>query len=253
MQMLGKLTLVFLSSVLAVCLTGCASTVSKLEEIGKTPSHTAVEDPTRKSNYEPLSWPLPETKPEPRQYANSLWQPGARAFFRDQRAARVGDILRVNININDKAELKNQTQRQRDTTENLTAPAVAGLAERIWKPLPGEAEPANLFNIAGGTNSKGTGNTKREEKVNTQVAALITQVLPNGNFVIEGSQEININFDQRQVGVKGVVRPQDIGTDNTVDLTQIAEARITYSGKGQLTDMQQPRWGQQVIETLSPF
>ncbi len=237
----------------ASSLSGCTSTLDKLENVGKPPQMAAVANPTEAATYQPVSWPMPETQPPPKQYANSLWQPGSRAFFRDQRAARVGDILRVNIKIKDKAELDNETERKRDATDATSAPTVFGLENKIFKSLPGTAVPATLLDLAAKTNSKGTGGIKREEKIETQVAALITQVLPNGNFVIDGKQEIRVNNEIREVGVKGVVRPQDINSDNTIDSTQIAEARIIYGGRGQITDVQSPRWGNQVIETLAPF
>lgn len=243
------LPILLLSSMLA----GCTSTLDKLEDIGKQPKMAAVANPTEQANYKPLTWPMPENAPQPKQYANSLWQPGARAFFRDQRAARVGDILRVNVKIEDKAEVDNATERKRDTTDSLAAPTVFGLENKFVGFLPGKANPSKLMDVTGATNSKGNGTVKRKEKIETQIAALITQVLPNGNFVIDGSQEIRINYEVREVSVKGVVRPEDIKSDNTVDSSQIAESRITYGGRGQLSDMQQPRWGNQVIETLAPF
>lgn len=234
-------------------LGGCTSTLDKLDDIGKPPKMAEVANPTEEAAYKPMTWPTPETAPPPKQYANSLWQPGARAFFRDQRAARVGDILRVNVKIGDKAEVDNATERKRDTTDSLAAPTVFGLENKIFNLLPGKANPTKLMDVTGATNSKGNGSVKRKETIETQIAALITQVLPNGNFVIDGKQEMRINFEIREVSVKGVVRPEDIRSDNTVDSSQIAESRITYGGRGQITDMQQPRWGNQVVETLSPF
>lgn len=238
---------------LAAALSGCVDTLNKLEGLGKPPEMAVIADPIRKPDYEPLSWPLPETKPAKKQYANSLWQPGARAFFRDQRAARVGDILRVNIKFNDKAEVKNETERKRDSTDNIAIPQVVGLQNRLFGALPGKADPSNLVDITGSTNNKGTGNMKREEKIETQVAALVTQVLPNGNLVIEGSTEIRVNFEVREVAIKGVIRPEDIRSDNTVDSAQIAQARIIYGGRGQITDVQQPKWGSQALDVLVPF
>lgn len=250
MQTPSKLIIALLTASL---LSGCSSTIDKLENVGKAPPHTPADDPTRAPDYAPISWPLPNQSPREVGYANSLWQPGSRSFFRDQRAARVGDILRVTINIQDKAEVDNETDRSRDSSEGLQVPLVAGLENRLFRALPGRADPANLLDISGNSDSKGTGSVRRQEKIETQVAALITQVLPNGNFVISGKQEVRVNYDIREVSVQGVVRPQDIGSDNTVDSTQIAEARITYGGRGQLMDMQQPRWGTQVLDAVMPF
>lgn len=237
----------------ATQLTACAERLNKLEGVGKPPTMSSVANPTEQPDYKALSWPMPEALPPSKQHANSLWQPGSRAFFRDQRAARVGDILRVNISIQDKAEVDNETQRKRDSTDSVKAPSVFGLEKKIFNGMPGTVDPTNLASVTSGTNSKGTGSVKREEKINTQVAALITQVLPNGNFVIDGKQEMRINYEIREVSVQGVVRPQDIKSDNTIDSTQIAEARIIYGGRGQLSDVQQPRWGSQVIDIMSPF
>jgi flagellar L-ring protein FlgH len=243
-----------LALLLCTSLTGCMDVLDKLERAGKPPAMSEVKDPTREPSYAPISWPMPEAKSPPaQQYANSLWQPGSRAFFRDQRASRVGDILRVKIKINDKAEVGNETERKRDVTENLDTPSVFGVEELLVRPLPKVATPSDLLNITSNTNTKGKGSVKRQDTVDTMVAALIIQVLPNGNYVIDGKQEIRVNYDVREVSIKGVVRPQDITTDNTVDSTQVAEARIVYGGRGQLMDVQQPRWGSQVIETLSPF
>jgi flagellar L-ring protein precursor FlgH len=238
---------------LPMLVTGCSSSLNRLEEVGRAPSGQPVKDPTHEAGYEPMSWPMPESKPPAKQYANSLWQPGARAFFRDQRANRVGDLVRVNIKIADKAQLNNETERKRDAADSSAAPAVAGLESKIFHALPGIANPAKLFDVTNKTNSKGTGTVKREEKIETQIAAIVTQILPNGNFVIDGTQEVTVNFDLRQIAVKGVIRPEDIKSDNTIDLAQIAEARVMYGGHGQLMDVQQPRWGNQVIEALSPF
>jgi flagellar L-ring protein precursor FlgH len=246
------LKITFLMATTALMLTGCASTLDRLQQVGKTPSLTDITNPQTNPHYQPLSWPMPETPQPERSYANSLWQPGARAFFRDQRAARVGDLLKVKISINEKAELDNQTDSSRASNENLAAPAVFGLEHQIVD-LANDPNPANLFNVTGSSTKNGTGSTKRGEKIETTVAAMVTQILPNGNLVIKGSQEIRVNFELRQVTVEGVIRPEDISSDNMIDSTQIAEARIGYGGRGQITDIQQPRWGTQLIDVLSPF
>jgi flagellar L-ring protein precursor FlgH len=235
-----------------LCLTGCEGIFNKLEAIGKPPALAKVKDPTSDPDYKAVTWPLPEAPLPPKPQANSLWQPGSRTFFRDGRASRVGDILRVKINITDQAEFDNNTSSTRTSAENIAAPEAFGL-EKKFQLLPGKPDPSKLANMTGSNNYQGNVTAKRKETVQTQVAAMITQVLPNGNYVINGKQEFLMNYDIREVSIKGVVRPQDIDSSNTIDSTQIAEARITYGGRGQNMDAQQRRWGSQIIEDLSPF
>lgn len=244
---------ILIGLLLSTALTGCTNTLDRLEEVGKPPKFADIKNPTVAPQYEPLSWPMPQTQPAPKQYANSLWQPGARAFFRDQRAAREGDILRVNVKFEDKAELDNETGRTRTSNDSLAAPRIFGMQTTLFKRLPGFQDTNNLLDVTGNSNTKGTGNIKRKEKIETQVAALVTQVLPNGNLVIEGKQEILVNYEMREIAVKGVIRPQDIKSDNTIDSSQIAQSSITYGGRGQISELQQPRWGTQVLDVLSPF
>ncbi len=246
-------SLSIITCLFVMMLTGCASTLGRLEKVGQSPDMTKTENPQAKSDYKPISWPLPAPIPEVKQYSNSLWQPGARAFFRDQRAARVGDILKVRVAINDIAQVNNQTQGRRDTEERINAPSFFGFESELDAILPGSPDAANLSNIRGRTLNRGQGTIRRKEKITTEVPAVITQVLPNGNFVISGSQEIRINFEIREIGVSGIIRPEDIDSSNTISSTQVAEARIVYGGRGQLNDIQQPRWGSQVIDIISPF
>jgi flagellar L-ring protein FlgH len=243
-----------ISAMLAcMLLCGCASTLGRLENVGKEPDLTKTANPQEKPDYKPLSWPLPAPVPPAKQYSNSLWQPGARAFFRDFRAARVGDILTVRVEINDVAQVNNQTQGRRDMEERLNAPTFFGFESELDAFLPSSPDAANLANLRGRTLNRGTGNIRRQERITTEVPAVITQVLPNGNFVISGSQEIRVNFEIREIGISGIIRPEDIDSSNTIQSTQVAEARIVYGGRGQLNDIQQPRWGNQVIDILSPF
>ncbi len=240
-----------LGTVLA--LSACSTTLDKLDRIGKPTPHSEVQDPTQKADYRPLTWPTPEMTEPGQRYSNSLWQPGARAFFRDQRAARVGDILRVNIDVQDKAQVDNQTKAERKDAENIATPQVFGLQKLLFGGLPGKAHTDDLLNATDHTKYEGIGNINRQEKIRTQVAATVVQVMPNGNLAISGTQEVRVNYEMRNLAVKGIVRREDINSDNTIDLSQIAEARVSYGGKGQLDDIQIPRYGSQVVDALSPF
>jgi flagellar L-ring protein precursor FlgH len=193
-------------------------------------------------------------RPEPLQrQANSLWRPGARAFFKDQRAARIGDILTVDITIEDEAKINNETSRSRQASEEADLTNFLGYEASLGKVLPEAVNPAALVGLGSAGSATGRGSVNRKEEIKLKVAAIVTQVLPNGNLVVRGSQEVRVNFEVRELTVTGVVRPEDISAVNVVNHTQMAEARISYGGRGQLTDVQQPRYGQQVLDVLLPF
>jgi flagellar L-ring protein precursor FlgH len=234
---------------LAVLAGGCSS-IDRLSQIGEKPKLTEIENPTTQPGYKPVQMPMP--KPEQASYnANSLWRNGSRAFFKDQRAARIGDLLTVTVNITDKANIANETQRSRSNKEDSGITDFIGsqtLGAQGQKILPGRILTADST-----TSSDGKGSVNRQEALQTNVAAVVTQVLPNGNLVVEGKQEIRVNFEIRELIVAGIVRPEDIQSDNTIDSSKIAQARIAYGGRGQITDVQQPRYGQQVMDVLLPF
>src|SRR6266851_3485793 len=229
--------------------SGCSS-IDRLSQIGEQPKLAAIENPTAQPGYKPVQMPMP--KPETASYnANSLWRNGSRAFFKDQRAARIGDILTVTVNITDKANIANETQRSRTNKEDSGITDFVGaktLGVQAQKILPGRILQADST-----ASSDGKGSVNRQEALQTNVAAVVMQVLPNGNLVVEGKQEIRVNFEIRELIVAGIVRPEDIQSDNTIDSSKIAQARIAYGGRGQITDVQQPRYGQQVMDVLLPF
>jgi flagellar L-ring protein precursor FlgH len=234
---------------LAAVASGCSS-IDRLSQIGEKPKLTEIENPTTQPGYKPVQMPMP--KPEQASYnANSLWRNGSRAFFKDQRAARIGDLLTVTVNITDKANLSNETQRSRSNKEDSGITDFIGaqtLGAQAKKVLPGRILTADST-----ASSDGKGSVNRQEALQTNVAAVVTQVLPNGNLVVEGKQEIRVNFEIRELIVAGIVRPEDIQSDNTIDSSKIAQARIAYGGRGQISDVQQPRYGQQVMDVLLPF
>jgi len=157
------------------------------------------------------------------------------------------------VNIDDEAELENESSRSRSGDEDATLPSLLGFETQLDPILPDAVSNTNLVDFNSQSSSTGTGSIEREEEVTVQLAALITQVLPNGNLVINGRQEVVVNFEKRILQVDGVIRPQDISITNTVNAEQIAEARIVYGGEGHITDVQQPRYGQQVYDIIFPF
>lgn len=225
---------------------------SRVSQIGDMPALSTIQDPHAQPGYKPVSLPMPapmsaEHRP------NSLWQAGTRAFFKDQRAAQIGDILTVIIDISEQAKLANETVRTRVNAETANASHIAGFETQLQKILPHAADPTQL--LAAGSNSSvdGTGKITRTDQVNVHVAMLVTQVLPNGNLVVIGHQEMRVNYEIRDLQITGVIRPQDISSTNTISLDKIAEARVSYGGHGQLMDVQQPRYGQQLFDILMPF
>ena len=246
---LRRIALVSASLAALSVASGCSS-IDRLSQIGERPKLTEIDNPTTQPGYKPVQMPMP--KPEAVSYApNSLWRNGSRAFFKDQRAHQVGDLLTVTVSISDKANIENETQRSRTNKEDSGITDFIGaktLGVQAQKVLPGRILTADAT-----ASSDGKGSIQRSESLTTSVAAVVTQVLPNGNLVVEGKQEIRVNYEIRELIVAGIVRPEDIQSDNTIDSTKIAQARISYGGRGQISDVQQPRYGQQVMDVLLPF
>lgn len=230
----------------AATLVGCNS-ADRIANIGKAPDMAPVGTVSPS-----VSMPMPA--PEEIVYQpNSLWRSGSRAFFRDQRAARIGDILTVLINITDSAKVDNSTRRTRANAENASVDNLLGYESYLGKVFPNAVDNTNLANLGSTSSSAGAGSVDRKETIELTVAAVVTQVLPNGNLVISGRQQVRVNYEVRELDVTGIVRPEDISNINTIQHSQIAEARIAYGGQGQISDVQQPRYGQQLLDVLMPF
>lgn len=185
--------------------------------------------------------------------ANSLWRNGSRAFFHDQRASKVGDILTVAIDINDNAKLSNQTDTSRTTSADGGVSSFFGLERNLTKVLPNSPDPAHLVTSGSTSSLAGSGSVNRSEAVSLTVAAVVSGVLPNGNLIIQGKQEVRINQELRELTVTGIVRPEDISAANTVRHTQIAEARVSYGGRGAVSRVQKVPAGQALLEQFTPF
>lgn len=229
---------------IALALSGCGS-VDRIKNIGRAPGMSPVQEvksAAPNDSFRPMPGATAHEAAQP-QSVNSLWRAGNRTFFKDPRASRVGDILKVEINITDQAKVSNTTTRSRANAENASLGSF---------PL-GLGKAGDIVNGASTTANKGSGSVDRSENIQLSVAAIVTQVLPNGNLVIQGHQEVRVNFEVRDLQVAGIVRPEDITATNTIQHNQIAEARISYGGRGQITDVQQPRYGQQLYDVLFPF
>lgn len=232
-----------------LALTACA----RLTQIGQEPPLTppgqvesgGVVAPTR------AAVPLPLVRHAPPPAAGSLWQPVY--LFSDRRARTVGDLLTVVIQIDDGAAMRNRTQRARDAEEDLDLGALFGIPQEIDEILPGDLSLAAGVNLSSESSTLGAGAIARDERIELKIAATVTDVLPNGNLAILGSQQTRVNYELRDLQIAGIIRREDITRDNTIDYEKIAEARLVYGGRGQVYQLQQPRYGQQVLDVLLPF
>ena len=239
-----------LASLAAITLliAGC----SKLENVGKAPGFTPIQNT--------LEHQAMLTPGQPDMYDRlrksdraSLWSGARGSLLGDRRAERRGDILTVVIEIDESAKISNSTSRSRNGSESLGIPSLLGIPQRIDRILPDGATLADAVSTNSSSNSAGDGSVSRNEELTLRVAATILDVLDNGVLLIQGSQEVRVNFEIRELLVSGYVRPEDISRQNEITYDKIASARISYGGRGQITDVQQPRYGQQVADILLPF
>ena len=235
-------------TLVAGSLIGCA----RLDHVGKRPDFSPTD--TGREHLAMAATGLPRTLEKQRVVdQSSLWSGARGSLLGDQRAGENGDILTVVIEIDEKAEISNETSRSRSADESLKMPQLFGLPQRLDQRLPEGASSANAVSIGSQSKSDGDGSVKRKEKLTLRVAATVTDVLPSGVLRIQGSQEVRVNFEIRELLVTGYVRPADISRTNEITYDKIASARISYGGRGQITDVQQPRYGQQLTDIILPF
>jgi len=241
--------LLILLPLLALAACGQAE---RLSRVGRPPPLSPITNPTADPAWRPVSMPTPGPQ-EAAAPANSLWRQGSRTFLRDQRAAQVGDLVTILVAVADDAQLQNRTQSTRTNTASLSVPNLLGLEASTNRILPNSVDPATLLNTDSSNVGNGQGEVRRNEAINLRVAATVLQNLPNGNLVIAGRQEVRVNNELRELSIQGVLRPQDIASDNTVRHDRLAEARIAYGGRGSLSNVQQQRVGAQIMDILLPF
>lgn len=231
--------------------SGC-QLASRLSEVGDVPQLSPITNPQAMPDYRPINMPMPAPQPV-EDNPNSLWRPGARAFFKDIRAKEVGDQLTVRMNFDDSATWANQTTRNRTEDMGMSVDSMFGYEGKLRKIFPNQVDNANLVALGSKDKTDGTGNIKRKEKLELTFAAMVTQVLPNGSLVVRGHQEVRVNGELRELILTGIIRPQDIDADNTISHDRVAEMRMAYGGRGTLSDLQQARWGSQLLDIILPF
>ncbi|MBE6459343.1 MAG: flagellar basal body L-ring protein FlgH [Alphaproteobacteria bacterium] len=237
---------------LATSLSGCGMW-NRLQQVGKEPPLTPIENPTAGANYQPVSMPMPQTI-DAKAAPNSLWKPGSTGFFRDQRASKVGDIITVIVSAKDNALMENEMEQNRDDNkDSMGINAFAGYETYLNDYLPDAVNPAAMLDINSNREISADGKVDRKEKIEMTMAAMVTQVLPNGNLVIEGTQEIRVSYELRRLTMKGIIRRADITSNNTIESSKIAELRVSYGGQGVVSDVQQPRYGRQILDIIAPF
>lgn len=235
-------------ALILLLLAGC----TRLGEIGQDPEMSGIGDRSNMPEARLVSLPMPApvTVQQP---PNAIWRTGATSFFGDQRASRVGDILTVLIDIRDEAKLRNDTQRQHQASESAGFAHFFGL-ETLFDDIFGSGVEADkLVGVTTDSRTTGTGQVNRNEQISLKLAAIVTDVLPNGTLAIVGRQEMRVNSELRELRIAGVIRPQDITATNTVGYDHVAEARIAYGGRGTLTDVTRPRYGQELYDLVMPF
>ena len=245
----------FAASLSVLLIGGCNG---QLDHLGRPPSMTAPgTPPSEVPDIAQQRRAVPHTAPDqyqaPRPANASLWHSGPTSLFGDRRARTLGDILTVVIEINDEASISNNSARSRGGSESMDVTALLGLDSLVSDILPNNATLNPAIGTNSSSSSEGDGSTNRNEEITLRVAATVVDVLPNGHLIIQGSQESRVNFELRDLQMKGIVRPEDISRRNTISYDKIAEARIVYGGRGHITDMQQPRYGQQIIDLVVPF
>lgn len=228
-------------------LAGCGN----LGQIGRAPEFSPLE---ANSEHNAMYSSLPETVDDrgPTEQS-SLWTAQRNSLLGDHRASMRGDILTVVVQINDQATLNDSTGRSRTGTEKMGVPSLFGIPQRLDAVLPTGATSASLVSTSSSSAFSGTGNVARNEKVTLRLAATVVEELPNGVLRIEGQQQVRVNNELRDLVVSGYVRPDDISRQNEITYDKIADAQISYGGRGQLTDVQQPAYGQQIADQILPF
>lgn len=240
-------------TVLAPATLAILGACNNLQQIGQEPAITPIMQSIEHNAMMTYSLPQSIDTAPPLPTTASLWTGERGSLLGDRRAIQRGDILTVVIEIDDSAQISNSSDRSRSASQDMAIPQLFGIPQYLDPSLSEGASLGNAVQLDSSSSAQGDGSVSRNEQLTLRVAATIIDVLPNGVLSIEGSQEVRVNFELRELLVTGFVRPADITRQNEITYDKIASARISYGGRGQITDMQQPRYGQQAAEILLPF
>jgi flagellar L-ring protein precursor FlgH len=234
-------------------LSNCKGMLSRIKNAGNPPEFSQMKVIANQQVIDEEEIARQKDKQRYTQQTNSLWQPNDSTFFRNSRAWKIGDILKITVQIQDSASLNNNTKNSRRTRLSSALSSFFGKEEVIAQILSKKGNPNSLARANNDSSHDGSGNISRKEAIQTEIAAVVSKVLPNGNLVIQGHQEIRVNHELREVKIAGIIRPKDIDSNNSISSDQIAEARISYGGRGVVSDVQQPKPGAQVLDIINPF
>lgn len=246
-----KIKQALLITSLMIGLSGC-NLAEKLSQVGDPPDMSQIQDPTLVSGYRPVTMPMPAPE-SPSHNGSSLWQTGSRAFFKDQRASRVGDILTVIAKIQHKSKLDGKVESQREVQEAGRLTNFMGYESKLKKIFPKAVDNTSLVDFDFYPQMKTKATTQYDNSLDFKMAASIIEVLPNGNLVIQGRQEVRDRVELFLIELKGIVRREDISSSNTIDYTKIAEARISRTTTGQVSDLNSTPWGVEALNKVFPF
>ncbi|MCU0904815.1 MAG: flagellar basal body L-ring protein FlgH [Tabrizicola sp.] len=228
------------------------SACSDLSQVGRAPEFTPLEGSYQ--HHAMYSTPMPDVAaPDGPTDASSLWAAGTDSLLGDRRAAQRGDILTVVIEIDDSAEISNSSGRSRSGSQSMGIPQMLGIPQRVDENLPEGASMAEAFETNSSSTFSGSGDVSRAEQLTLRIAATVVEELPNGVLRIEGQQEVRVNYELRELVITGYVRPADISRQNEITYDKIAGARVSYGGRGQISDFQQPTYGQQITDIVLPY
>ena len=232
--------------------SGCNTFIERASRMGNSPGFSEIDLYNNIDRYNEISCPVIQAVSNTNHSNGSLWVDNNTPFMNTKKQYKIGDIIKVKIKFSDKAEFENKTKRQRKSDENLNAKKVFGL-QNMFKTKNTTADSSKILDIEGKSKMQSDGFIDRKEEVNTDLPVIIVKNCDNGLLFISGKQEIEVNYEMREIAIQGIIKAEDISSEKTIDSSRVAEARIKYGGKGQVTDIQKPRWGLQIIDLISPF